>query len=139
MGLREFRGRVLVPGEASGEAVVVEKISFYGDVDPQRGVLREDGRPIGGKVLVVRKSRGSTVGSYVIYSLKVNGVAPLAILMERAEPIVVAGCVLAEIPLIDSLPQDFFMVMRDGQRVRVLGDGRVLVEVDSFKEGKQNS
>jgi predicted aconitase with swiveling domain len=126
---KAYKGRVLVPGEASGEAVVVDSLSFYGDVDPDKGVIKLDGRSIKDKILVIRRSRGSTVGSYVIYSLKVKGTAPLAILMERAEPIVVTGCVLADIPLIDSLPEDFFNLVKDGAHVKVAKDGTVFVRV----------
>jgi len=128
MGRLAYKGRVLVEGSAEGEAVVVETLSFYGDVDPERGVM-VDGRRIDGRILLARRSRGSTVGSYVIYALKVNGKAPLAILMERSEPIVVAGAVLAGIPLVDSLPRELFDVVRDGYRVRV-SHGVVEVIVD---------
>jgi predicted aconitase with swiveling domain len=124
----EARGRPLVPGDASGEAVVVRgAISFYGDVDPARGVLA-DGRSIAGRVLVAERSRGSTVGSYVILGLKYNGVAPAAILMGEAEPIVVAGAVLAGIPLVDRLPPGLLGRIRDGWMVRVSRDGRVVAE-----------
>ncbi len=123
-----YKGRVIVAGEASGEAVVVNEISFYGEVDPERGTLI-DGRSIAGKVLVARRSRGSTVGSYVILALKYNGVEPAAILMKRAEPIVVAGAVLSGIPLVDMLPDEFFKKVRDGVQVEVKSDGSVSVEV----------
>jgi len=108
----------LVEGSAEGEALVVDTLSFYGDVDPETGAL-VDGRSIAGRILLVRRGRGSTVGSYIIYSLKVNGRAPLAILMERSEPIIVAGAVLAGIPLVDSLPRELFDQVRDGHRLRV--------------------
>jgi predicted aconitase with swiveling domain len=122
-----FRGRPLIPGEAEGEAVTVDSISFYGDVDPDKGVLR-DGRAVSGRILVARRSRGSTVGSYVILALRYNKKAPAAILMEKAEPIVVVGAYLAGIPLVDRLPREFFEKVRDGAVVRVR-DGEVVVEV----------
>ncbi|MCE4599772.1 MAG: DUF126 domain-containing protein [Desulfurococcales archaeon] len=118
MAFKTYRGRVLVEGTAEGEAVVVDTLSFYGDVDPETGVL-VDGRSISGRILLVRRGRGSTVGSYIIYSLKANGKAPLAILMEKSEPIIVAGAVLAGIPLVDSLPKEVFEEVKDGYRVRV--------------------
>jgi len=119
-----FRGRPVVPGRALGEAVVVESISFYGDVDPERGVL-VDGRTLKGRILVARRSRGSTVGSYVIYAMKEKGSAPLAIVMEKSEPIVVAGAVIASIPLVDMVDEAFFRIVSDGDRVEVMEDGSV--------------
>ena len=125
--MKTFRGRPIVPGNVEGEAVVIDSISFYGDVDPEKGVLY-DGRSIEGKMLVARKSRGSTVGSYIIYSLKLHGKAPKAILLGKSEPIVITGAVLAGIPLYDSLPPEFFEAVRDGVRIKVTRDGIISLE-----------
>ena len=124
MEILEFRGRPIVLGRARGEAVVVNAISFYGDVNPDNGVL-SDGRVISGKILVARRSRGSTVGSYVLYSLKENSVAPLAIIMEKSEPIIVAGAVIASIPLVDRVDKAFFSLVSDGDLVEVSEEGIV--------------
>lgn len=121
-----YKGRPLVPGSARGRAVVVDAISFYGDVDPETGLLR-DGRSIAGRILAARRSRGSTVGSYVIMALKYNSKAPAAIIMERAEPIVVVGAYLAGVPLVDSLPRGLFESLRDGDEVEVEADGTVRI------------
>ena len=122
-----FKGRVLVGGAAEGEAVVVDSISFYGDVDPETGAIISSGRSVSGRILVARRSRGSTVGSYVIYALARNSVAPKAIIIGEAEPIIVAGCVLASIPLVDRLPDEFFETVTDGSIIRVSLDGTVEV------------
>ena len=129
-----FKGRPLVPGSARGEAVVVDTISFYGDVDPGTGLLR-DGRSIAGRILAARRSRGSTVGSYVIMALKHNSKAPAAILMERAEPIVVVGAYLAGVPLVDSLPRRLFEAVRDGYEIEVEADGTVRILCGPGAEG----
>lgn len=76
-------------------------ISFFGEVDPSRGVLKLGDREldISGKALVMRGTRGSTVGSYIVYALRRHGKAPSCIIVKEAEPILIAGCVLADIPL----------------------------------------
>ncbi len=125
--MKEFKGRVIVPGRAKGRAVVVDSVSFYGDVDPKKGILKGSGRMLSGKILVARRSHGSTVGSYVIYSMKSLGTAPLAILMKRTEPIIVVGCVLADIPLIDALPDAFFEIVRDNTLIEVDESGKVVL------------
>ena len=125
--MRVLRGRQLVEGSAEGEALFVESISFFGDVDVATGALR-DGRRLAGRVLVALRPRGSTVGSYVIYALKAAGAAPAAVVMSRADPIVVAGCVLAGVPLVAGVPEAELRQVRDGQRVRLPGDGTVIVE-----------
>ncbi|WP_048812697.1 aconitase X swivel domain-containing protein [Acidilobus saccharovorans] len=122
----ELRGRQLVPGRAAGQAVVMDALSFYGDVDPHTG-RTPDGRSVASRVIVARRPRGSTVGSYVIYALKANGAAPAAIVMSRVDPIIVAGCVLAGIPLVDSIPEDQLSKVRDGDLVELDGSGVVRV------------
>ncbi len=110
-------GRLLVKGSGGiGEVVYLDrKISFLGDVDPVKGKLI-DGREVKGKVLIVKGVGGSTVGAYVIYALKYYGNAPVAIVvMESADPIVVSGCVMANITLIDNFP----CTIEDGIKVRV--------------------
>jgi hypothetical protein len=43
------------------------------------------------------------VGSYILYALQKNGVAPAAIINEEAEPIIVVGAIIAGIPMVDRL------------------------------------
>ena len=122
----KLKGRALVPGYASGRAVVVDYINFYGDVDLEKASLL-DGRSLKGAVIVARASRGSTVGSYVIYALAKKHGSPKAIVMEEAEPIIVAGCVLAGIPLVSGIPWSTLSKIRDGSVVFVYADGTVEV------------
>jgi len=122
----EIRARPLLPGEGVGEAVVVEALSFYGEVDPREGRLH-DGRSIVGRVLVIGRVRGSTVGSYIVYGLRYYGKAPKAIIIEGdADPIVVAGAVMAGIPLYDKA-EGVLAVARDGSTVSYARDGSIRV------------
>jgi len=122
--MASYRLKPLVPGYAEGETVKVERLSFYGEVDPVKGELY-DGRSIAGKILVIGRSRGSTVGSYIIYGLKYYGVEPKAIVMVKSEPIVVVGAVLAGIPLYEGLPREVFDKIRDGCALRVRPTGEM--------------
>jgi Uncharacterized conserved protein len=124
---RRYRGRPVVAGDADGEVVIVDSISFYGDVNVELGSL-VDGRVIAGKIVLARRSRGSTVGPYVLYALKRKGRAPKAIILSsRSDPVLVAGAVLAEVVLVDGVPEDIMDYVRDGDRVIVREDGEVLV------------
>jgi predicted aconitase with swiveling domain len=107
-----MRGRTISPGKARGEAIVSRTpLSFYGGVDPKTGVVIEEGHEIWGqcvkdKILVFPQGKGSTVGSYVIYGLKKNGVAPAAIVNRETETIVATGAILAGIPCVDRIDID---------------------------------
>jgi predicted aconitase with swiveling domain len=105
-----LRGRSIYQGTTQGEALVTtQPISFFGGIDPETGVVVErghslEGQSIAGKVLVFPTGKGSTVGSYTLYRLKMNGHAPLAILNAECETIIAVGCIIAEIPCVDQLP-----------------------------------
>ncbi|RLE50728.1 MAG: hypothetical protein DRJ31_00085 [Candidatus Methanomethylicota archaeon] len=124
-----YRGRALVKGFAAGEVLISkEPISFFGDVDPDSGVIVKKGHELrglslSGKIFVFPYGIGSTVGSYIIYRLSKKGAAPSAIVNVQSEPIIVAGCVLAKIPLMDRLEVNPLEVLRSGY----------LVEVNCFK------
>ena len=104
-----MKGRMISPGKAKGEALVSkEPIGFYGGIDPKTGIVIERGHELEGKcvkdkVLVFPCGKGSTVGPYVIYGLKKNGVAPAAIVNRETETIVATGVILAGIPCVDGI------------------------------------
>jgi predicted aconitase with swiveling domain len=106
----QFHGRKIYQGTAQGEALVTSLgISFFGGVDPDTGIVVEkghqlEGQSIGGKVLVFPTGKGSTVGSYTLYRLQRNGVAPIAIVNAQCETITAVGCIIAEIPCVDHIP-----------------------------------
>jgi len=104
-----IRGRGVSKGTGRGALLISPApISFLSGVDAARGVIVETGHPlkgesIAGRVLVFPFGKGSTVGSYVLYALRRNGVAPAAIINAEAEPIITVGAIIAEIPMIDRL------------------------------------
>lgn len=91
----------VIDGDCEGELVVIDAfISFFGEVDPTSGKYKPTGEELASKVLAFRGGRGSTVGSYVIYAMKHYGKAPACLAVEVPDPVVVAGCVMADIPLL---------------------------------------
>jgi predicted aconitase with swiveling domain len=121
----KLHGRKIYQGIAQGEALVTSMgISFFGGVDPDTGVIVEtghelEGQSISGKVLVFPTGKGSTVGSYTLYRLKRNGLAPAAIINAQCETITAVGCIIAEIPCVDQIPID---QLTTGLSVRVDGE-----------------
>lgn len=122
-----IRGRGIAKGIASGEILVsIAPLSFLSGVNPDTGVIIEQGHPlrgtsITGKVLVFEYGKGSTVGSYVLYALSRNGHAPAAIVNGEAEPIIVVGAIISGIPMIDRLEVPI-NCLRTGTRATVNGD-----------------
>ena len=129
-----IRVRGIAGGRAEGEAVVTRQpITFLGGVDARLGRVVErghelEGKSIAGKVLVLPRTKGSTVGSYVIYQMKKLGTAPAAIVAVEADEMLVTGAIIAEIPLVDSPAEDVFSIPA-GAKVEVNADeGYIEVE-----------
>ncbi|HEC95402.1 hypothetical protein DRN58_03480 [Thermococci archaeon] len=120
-----MKGRRISLGTAEGEAIVSkEPIGFYGGIDAKTGIVIEKGHELEGKcvkdkILVFPRGKGSTVGSYVIYGLKMNGVAPKAIINKETETIVATGVILAGIPCIDKIDIEN---IKTGDRLKVDAD-----------------
>ena len=88
--------------------VTSQPISFYGGVDPNTGEVIEkghelQGKSVKGKILVFPNGKGSTVGSYTLYRMKKNGVAPAGMINEECETVVAVGAIISDIPCVDKI------------------------------------
>jgi predicted aconitase with swiveling domain len=128
------RGRKISGGTAEGLALVShEPISFFGGVNPDSGVVTEKGHELEGttvkdRVLIFPSGKGSTVGSYTLYRMKKNGVAPRAIINVECEPIVAVGAIISDIPAVDRLEKNPLTLIQSGTKLKVDGD-KALVEL----------
>lgn len=120
----KLEGRKIYKGIVEAEAIVTKDgISFYGGVDPDTGIVVEvghdlEGQSITGKVLVFPTGKGSTVGSYTMYRMKKNNLAPVAIVNEEIDTIIAVGCIISEIPCVDKIN---IKNIKTGQKVLVNG------------------
>jgi len=130
--------RSIVEGLIEGEALVSPiPISFLGGVDSETGRITDSENPlfgesIAGKIFVFPESKGSTVGSYIIYGLSVNNVAPLALVANEAETIVVAGAILANIPFVDKADHDVTISIKTGDKL-VINTTEKILEIKKMK------
>lgn len=108
-GKLKLTGRIIYRGRTEGNALVTtQPISFLGGIDPTTGKIIERGHEllgesVKGRVLVFPYGKGSTVGSYTLYRLRKNGMAPSAIVNEECETIVAVGAIISEIPCVDRI------------------------------------
>jgi len=104
-----LRGRALVSGSARGVALSSpEPIGFLGGIDPETGIVIEQGHAlegecVAGRILVFPTGKGSTVGSYTLYRLARNGVSPVAIINASSDAVTTVGAIIAGIPMIDQV------------------------------------
>jgi len=96
-----IRGTPLVAGTAEGTALVLgQPLSFWGGLDPGTGRIidarhPQHGETVTGRVLVMPAGRGSSSSTTVIAEAIRLGTAPAAILLARADVIIVVGVLAA--------------------------------------------
>ena len=129
-----IEGRTISKGKAEGKVLKLkEALSFLGGVDASTGELRvEKEGNVADRILVFPRGKGSTVGSFVMYDLKVHGKAPAAVINSSAETIVATGAVISSIPMVDSVDVD---LINDGDDVIVDADaGTIEIKGVEVKE-----
>ena len=95
-----------------------------GGIDPTNGRVMDSecdskGLSISEKVFCFPFGKGSTVGSYAMYQLKLNKKAPVAIINDSAEPIIAVGAIIADIPMVDGVDVS---ILRTGDDISVDAD-----------------
>jgi len=132
---RDFDARVLVEGEAEGEALVLaEPLSFWGGLDPSNGRIIDRHHPqagevASGRVLVMPSGRGSSTASSVLAEAIRAGTAPTGIVLAEADAIIAVGALVARELYGRSCPvvvlvRDAFGSIRSGDAVTIDAAGR---------------
>lgn len=97
----------LVKGRGRVRAEVVKitsPVSLLGDLDPEAGKLA--GVDVVGKIVALPYVKGSTVGPYVLWGAARRGKAPLAIVAQKPDLMLISACVLAGIPLFQGVLEE---------------------------------
>ena len=147
--MKEFKGRVITPGEVTAEAVVttegfntlasLQMALQFGDKEVKCGDQSNKqlyGKPLLGKALCLPQTIGSTTGGLVLYCACSMGKSPACMLFSKhIDSLAAAGAVLADVwvegtsmPVIDCLGDEFLDYVKDGMRITVNKDGTVIVE-----------
>ncbi|RUY43231.1 DUF126 domain-containing protein, partial [Mesorhizobium sp. M7A.F.Ca.CA.002.07.1.1] len=98
----ERTGTFQLAGDAEGQALVFSQpLSFWGGIDAETGEITDHshpglGRNVAGRILVMPSGRGSSSSSSVLAEAIRRGTAPAGILLERPDPILAVGAIVAE-------------------------------------------
>ena len=146
--MKEFKGRVVVPGRIAAEALVsheglntlasFQKALQFGDKNATCGDQNNPdlyGKQMAGKALCLPQTIGSTTGGLVLYCACSMGRQPACMLFSKPiDSLAAAGTVLADVwlddvnmPVIDSLGDEFLDYVRDGMNIVVQEGGKSLV------------
>ncbi len=127
-------GRMLAPGSASGQAVVLDApLSLWGGFDPETGRITDvhhpqHGERIAGAVVVMTSGRGSSSASSVLAEAVRRGSAPAAFVLLEPDEILVLGAIVGHelydiaTPVMVVEPA-VHAVIRTGQPLTIAADG----------------
>jgi hypothetical protein len=120
-----LRGPAGVGPLVEGEALVSRHgFSARYDVDRDRGVFSREahdlyGQSLVGKVLVCTTAKGGIATSWMLLDMVSRQVAPLAILFQTTNPVMVQGAVLAGVAMLHRLEPDPVTTIHSGDWLRV--------------------
>lgn len=146
--MKQFKGRVVVPGTCSAEALVSHNgfntlASFQmAMMFNKKGVPCGDqnnpeiyNKPMEGKALCLPVTIGSTTGGMILYTVLSSGKAPACMLFSKPiDSLAASGAILgavwtdAKMPVVDSLGDEFLEYAQTGMTVTIGEDGVVTVE-----------
>jgi uncharacterized protein len=125
--------RRIVGGTGEGKTMItIQPINFLAMVNSKTGTITDPFHELCGKslkesVLILPYAVGSSVGAYVIYSLKEYGNAPSAVVCSKADITTASGCALANIPVVDLPDGTPLSSVKQGLIARVEADARRII------------
>ena len=142
-----LQGNPVIKGKARGPAMVTKMpMNFTASftkpknlIPAWRSLVQDSNHDLYNKnirktVFVYPATIGSTYTGMVLLELMYRGVAPAAIIVQNADPLMVAGPILAEvwfekgIPVVEYPNEDIFDTIKTGDQVEVNGEtGEIIV------------
>ena len=130
-----LQGHAGVGPAVEGEALVSRQ-GFSARYDLNRAVgtfSREShdlyGRSVVGKILVHTTAKGGVATAWALLDMKERGTAPLGLVFQQSNPIMVQGAALADVAILDRLEPDPLAVIETGDYLHVdPARGTVVVE-----------
>jgi len=144
---KEFKGRVVLEGKVTGEAVVsrsgFNSLASYRSAamkKPKKMICSDQDnadlfdKVISDKILCLPQTIGSTTGGLVIQTIIDMDLAPRAFLFsEHIDSLAASGIILADIWMgkriitIDQLGEEFLQSVKEGQKIEIKKDGTVVL------------
>ena len=146
--MKEFKGRVVVPGTCRAEALVshggfntlasYQMALMFGDKKVKCGDQNNPDlykKPMLGKALCLPMTIGSTTGGMVLFTACALGKQPACMLFSLPiDSLAASGAILGDVwtdgkmPVVDSLGEEFLEYVKTGMQVTVGEEGVVTVE-----------
>lgn len=122
---RVIKGHVGIGSPVTGTALVAgDDFSARYDLDRIKGVFSRPthklcGESYVGRILVLNNAKGGVATAWMLYEMKSRGMAPAALLLNAANPIMAQGAALADLPFMDRFASDITRAIKTGDNVTV--------------------
>jgi len=125
MSGRVIKGHVGIGAAVTGTALVAQDdFSARYDLDRIAGVFSRPahklyGESYVGRILVLNTAKGGVATAWMLHEMQARGMAPAALLLNRANPIMAQGAALAGLAFMDRFETDITGAIRTGDEVTV--------------------
>ena len=75
--------------------------------------------PLSGRILVLNAAKGGVASAWMLREMARKEMAPLALLLNDANPVMAQGAAFAQLPLIDRFDTDITAAIASGDHLRV--------------------
>jgi uncharacterized protein len=94
------------------------------DLDRIRGVFSRPehklvGESYNGRILVLDAAKGGVATAWMLYEMTARGIVPSALVLNRANPIMVQGAALADFTMISGFDVDITTAIANGAEVEI--------------------
>ena len=121
----EIRGHIGIGPAVEGIALAAaDNFSTRYDLDRDRGIFSRPshklfGEYYVGRILVLDAAKGGVASAWMLREMVQKKMAPLALLLNDANPVMAQGAAFAQLPLIDRFKTDITVVIATGDRIAV--------------------
>ena len=136
--IKELKCHAGVGPKVTGIALVADdNFSARYDLDRIKGVFSRPQHKLAGqsykdKILVLNTAKGGVATAWMLREMASRDMAPLALLLNYANPIIAQGAAFAEFPLVDRFEMDITCAIQTGDQVYVdPGTGTVTIYRDA--------
>ncbi len=120
-----YQGHVGIGEKVTGVALVAkDNFSARYDLDRIKGIFSREahklhGQSYVGTILVLNTAKGGVATAWMLHEMKSRDMAPAALVLNSANPIMAQGAALAALPFVDRFESDITDVIKTGDRVTV--------------------
>jgi len=128
----ELHARHAIGSPVTGHALVArDGFSARYDLDRVQGIFSRPAHKLAGesyvgKILVLDTAKGGVASAWMLHEMASRGVAPLALVFNSVNPILVQGAAFGDIPMLAGFDGDITALVPNGAQVTIEPQKRVL-------------